>query len=97
MDSLNVNILQDPPYYRIDIAPPEYKDQIEKKFRDHLEWLKSQDPLRRASVGFESAINFMLATDNSHLIPKFWSKTQELDAIRNENVLNIIPELSALK
>jgi hypothetical protein len=47
-------------------------------------------------VGFESAINFMLSTDNTALIPKFWAKTQELDHIRKENVLTVIPELSNL-
>lgn len=94
---LNVNILQDPAYYRIDIAPAEYKEQIHKKFSDHLDWLRPQDPLQRATVGFESAINFMLATDNTQLISKFWQKTHELDSIRKENVLEVIPELKALK
>jgi MoaA/NifB/PqqE/SkfB family radical SAM enzyme len=94
---LNVNILQDPPAYRIDIAPPEYKQQIKEKFQAHLEWLRPLDPLRRATVGFESAINYLESTDNSHLIPKFWSKTQQLDEIRKENILDIIPELKALK
>jgi organic radical activating enzyme len=93
---LNVNILQDPPAYRIDIAPPEYKQQIKEKFEAHLEWLRPLDPLRRATVGFESALNYLESTDNSHLIPKFWSKTQQLDEIRKENILDIIPELKAL-
>jgi hypothetical protein len=48
-------------------------------------------------VGFESAVKFMLATDNSHLLEKFWEKTRQLDAIRQENVLEIIPELKYLK
>jgi hypothetical protein len=39
----------------------------------------------------------MNARDNSHLIPQFWARTQQLDAIRNENVLDVIPELAALK
>ena len=94
---LNVNILQDPPAYRIDIAPPEYKQQIKEKFEAHLEWLRPLDPLRRATVGFESALNYLSSTDNSHLISKFWSKTQQLDEIRKENILDIIPELKALK
>jgi hypothetical protein len=38
----------------------------------------------------------MTVTDNTHLLPKFWSKTRELDAIRNEDILKIIPELKAL-
>ena len=93
---LNVNILQDPAYLRIDIAPIKYKQRVRVTYEEHLAWLRPQDPLNRATVGFESAINFMMATDNSALIPKFWSKTLELDAIRNEQVLNTIPELEAL-
>jgi len=94
---LNVNILQDPAHYRIDIAPPEYKAAIAEKYQSHIEWLRTQDHLQRATVGFESAITYMTATDNTHLIPKFWEKTLQLDEIRKENILDIIPELKALK
>jgi len=93
---LNVNILQDPVQYRIDIAPLDYKQQIKQKFEAHLEWLRPQDPLQRATVGFESAINYMMTTDNTHLIDTFWRKTHELDGIRKENILDVIPELKAL-
>jgi hypothetical protein len=48
-------------------------------------------------VGFESAINFLQATDNTALLPKFWAKMSELDAIRKENLLDVIPELAVLK
>ena len=93
---LNVNILQDPPFYRIDIAPMQYKQKLQEKYQQHLEWLRPQDPLQRATVGFESAIKFMMSTDNTHLIDSFWRKTHELDAIRSEKMLTIIPELQAL-
>jgi radical SAM protein with 4Fe4S-binding SPASM domain len=94
---LNVNILQDPPYYRIDIATIKYKQRLRVKYQEHLEWLKNQDPLERASEGFKSAINFMMATDNTHLIGTFWRKTHELDSVRSERLLDIIPELQALE
>ena len=94
---LNVNILQDPAYYRIDIATTEYKAELEHRFRQHVTWLQDQDPLHRATQGFESAIAFMNTTDNTHLISQFWSKTQQLDAIRNESCLSILPELKALQ
>jgi len=94
---LNVNILQDPTHFRLDIAPAEYKQQITEKYQAHLEWLRPQDTLQRATVGFESAINFMQATDNTKLLPKFWAKTQELDQIRNESILEVIPELAAIQ
>ena len=93
---LNVNILQDPPHYRIDIAPSDYKGELTELYRDHISWLADKDPLHRATQGFESAITFLNATDNTHLIDSFWRKTHELDDIRKENCLNIIPELKAL-
>jgi len=93
---LNINILQDPPFYRIDIATMKYKQRLRMKYQEHIEWLRAQDPLQRATVGFESAIKFMMSTDNTHLIDTFWRKTHELDAIRSEQMLIIIPELNAL-
>ena len=94
---LNVNILQDPPHYRVDIAQMKYKQRLRIKYEEHLAWLKNQDPLGRASEGFRSAVNFMMATDNTHLIDTFWRKTHELDAIRSERLLDVIPELHALQ
>jgi sulfatase maturation enzyme AslB (radical SAM superfamily) len=93
---LNVNILQDPAYYRIDIAPIKYKQRLRIKFEEHLEWLRPLDRLNRATVGFESAITFMMSTDNTTLIDTFWRKTYQLDEIRRENILTVIPELEAL-
>ena len=93
---LNVNILQDPAHLRIDIATMKYKQRLRMKYQDHINWLRGNDPLQRASVGFESAIKFMMATDNTHLIDTFWRKTHELDSIRAERILDIISELRAL-
>jgi len=94
---LNVNILQDPAHLRIDIAPMKYKQRLRIKYQEHLEWLRGKDPLQRAIMGFESAVNFMMATDNTPLIDTFWRKTHELDSIRSESWSDMIPELQALK
>jgi MoaA/NifB/PqqE/SkfB family radical SAM enzyme len=94
---VNINILQDPAHYRIDIAPIKYKQRLRVRFEEHLDWLRPLDALQRATVGFESAINFMMATDNTNLIDKFWEKTQQLDQIRNEQIIKTLPELEALQ
>jgi len=94
---LNVNILQDPAHYRIDIASPEYKQRLEAKYLRHLDWMSDRDPLGRATQGFRSAITFMNATDNTQLINTFWQKTHKLDLIRNEKWSDFLPELAALK
>ena len=95
---LNVNILQDPLHYRIDIAPDSYKEKLTVYYRDHINWLENAgDPLGRATQGFQSAIQFMNSTNNTHLIDTFWRKTHELDDIRRENIMDVIPELAELK
>ena len=72
------------------------KQELTQLYRDHIAWLRDQDPLGRATQGFESAITFMMATDNSDLIPRFWEKTIQLDNIRNENIFDVLPELMNL-
>lgn len=89
---LNVNILQGPGEYRIDIATPAYKEKIRSKYLEHLEWLQPLDHLERATVGYRSALNF-LDNDNTALIANFWKKTEILDKIRNENILKSLPEI----
>ena len=94
---LNVNILQDPRHYRLDIAPARVKQQLQQRFQDHIQWLEPHDHLRRAVVGFQSAVNFMMAIDNTALLPEFWRVTQQLDQIRGESALDVLPELEALR
>ena len=93
---LNINILQDPEYYRIDIAPMKYKLEAKAKYEEHIAWLKPLDRLTRATTGFDSAVNFMMADDKTRLLPKFWDRTNKLDTIRGESLLQAIPELEAL-
>ena len=93
---LNMNLLQDPEWLRIDIAPQHYKDKIKARYEEHLKWLRPLDKLNRATVGFESAINF-LETDNTHLLPKFFERMTKLDEIRGETMLDVIPELNEIR
>jgi len=93
---LNINLLTDPSYLRVDIATDEYKNKLIEKYEEHLKWLKPLDKFNRATQGFESAINFMKSQENSYLLEKFWYKTNQLDIIRKENILEAIPELNEL-
>jgi organic radical activating enzyme len=90
----NINILQDPQHYRIDVGLQAYKDKIKKVYQEHIEWLKEQDHLERATNGFQSAIKFLAGNNNE--LQKFWQKTNQLDAIRNESILDFIPEIKEI-
>jgi radical SAM protein with 4Fe4S-binding SPASM domain len=93
---INLNILQGPQEYRIDMLPMDLKLKFKKEFEDHIEWLRPHDPINRAVGGFEGAIQFMMATDNSHLLPGFWRTVADLDWSRNEQLIDVVPELAAI-
>ena len=92
-----VGILKDPMFYRVDIANEHLRQKVYDKYQQHLEWLIPLDTLGRATNSFRSVLTFMTKTDNSRLIPEFWRKTEELDSVRKESILDIIPELEILK
>jgi hypothetical protein len=92
----NLNILQGPDYYRIDMLPMPIKLEFKQQFEQHIEWLQDKDTIQRAIGGFQGAIAFMMATDNSHLLPDFWSTVNDLDWSRNEDLLSTVPELKAI-
>jgi organic radical activating enzyme len=93
---MNLNILQGPKEYRIDILPHDIKLELKEKFERHLEWLRPLDHLNRAAGGFEAAIQFMMAQDRMDMLSQFWKITSDLDWSRNESILQTVPELERL-
>jgi sulfatase maturation enzyme AslB (radical SAM superfamily) len=92
----NLNILQGPQDYRIDMLPADIKQQFKQQFEEHIEWLRPIDSIQRAVGGFEGATQFMMATDNSHLLGNFWNTVNDLDWSRGESLLSVVPELESI-
>jgi hypothetical protein len=92
----NLNILQGPKAYRIDMLPPDIKMAFKQEFEDHIEWLRPQDPINRAVGGYEAAIQFMMAQDNQHLLPEFWETVMDMDWCRDESLLSVVPEVEQI-
>jgi len=92
----NFNLLQFPFWQRIDLLPESMKQRIKEKYESHIEWLKPQDHLTRATKGFESGLDYMMRRDNFKNIEEFKSGMKKIDDIRNENILEIFPELAEL-
>jgi sulfatase maturation enzyme AslB (radical SAM superfamily) len=94
----NVNICQSPDWYRIDIFPEWSKTQVIKPaYERHLAWLEPQDQLRRATNGFTSILNLMMAQDNSAMWPRFAEEIDKLDQLRGENFWQLTPEYDTLR
>jgi radical SAM protein with 4Fe4S-binding SPASM domain len=92
----NLNILQGPQEYRIDMLPADIKQQFKQDFEEHIRWLEPRDGIQRATGGFRGAIEFMMATDNSHLLQGFWETVNDLDWSRSESLVSVVPELEAI-
>ncbi len=80
----------------MDILPPEHKQRVKERYEEHFAWLKNQDPLTRATKGFESALDWMFKTDNQKHLDLFFENTKRYDEIRNENTLDVFPEWKEL-
>jgi len=95
---LNVNICQGPEWYRIDIFPQQFKETVIKPaYEQHIAWLEPQDKLNRATNGFKSAMNFMMAEDKSSVLPRFIQEVEKLDNLRSENFWETFLELAPIK
>jgi len=92
-----INILQSPEWFRIDVLPPELKDQVREQVTEHLKWLEPIDTIIRATAGFKGMLSFMDAEDKQNLLPAFFQRTRELDKLRNEDLYTVIPELEPLR
>lgn len=73
-----------PALFSAQIFPRAYKEELARKFE--------------ATLGFEfrGLMDYALAADRTDLLPKFVRRTRELDRLRGQNTLEIIPELAPL-
>ena len=92
----NFNLLQFPYPQRIDLLPESYKLKVKEKYEKHLEWLRPLDQLTRATKGYESGIDYMMRRDNARDLQQFKDAMKKLDMIRDENILEVFPELQEL-
>lgn len=93
----NINILQHPHRYRVDVLPKHLKEQARDKIEQHLEWLRPLDTLTRATSGYEGVINFMMANDSTHELPNFFRTNDLIDQVRKEDFFAVFPELTDIK
>lgn len=94
----NINICQSPDWYRADIFPKWFKEQvITPAYREHIEWLCPQDSLQRATNGFVSMLDFINGNDGSANWDRFVQETKKLDELRDESFWDTMPELSVLR
>ena len=94
----NINICQSPEWYRPDIFPTDFKERvIYPAYAEHLDWLEPQDPLHRATTGYQSLVSLMKAQDAGDKWPKFVAECAKLDVVRGESFWELFTEYQELK
>jgi hypothetical protein len=65
----NINLCQSPEWYRPNIFPNWFKEQVIKPaYEKHIAWLEPNDDLRRATSGFKSLLSFIMSDSTSREI-----------------------------
>jgi MoaA/NifB/PqqE/SkfB family radical SAM enzyme len=90
-----VNTLTNKQYLKVTTAPEYLKDQIRKKYRKHLEWLRPIDPYGKSTSGYISILHALNVNDQFD--PQlFWKEIELRDRYHSVKLLNTFPELSGL-
>jgi sulfatase maturation enzyme AslB (radical SAM superfamily) len=90
-----------PKYYNVKVLPPELKQQVVEHYDTFRLWIQSTDYNDHIKQSFEKLLDgvqkFMLSEDYSEQwLPEFVNTTRRLDEIRNQNVLDIVPQYKDL-
>lgn len=93
--NIRINILLDPTYMRLSILPPWIKSKVAERYAEHIAYLKQFDNIAGVINDYESILNFM-EKDRTDEIKMFKFKTQRIDTLRQENLLDVFPELEGI-
>ena len=94
VDDIMVNESVTPPWFCMKNIPDWKKEQIEKKFKTHIMWLKSQGADEQTIFKVQSAINFMYSDIKKIEFPfeDFHRMIKQFDVHRNERFFDVFPE-----
>jgi hypothetical protein len=90
-----------PKYYNVKVLPPELKQEVVDHYNSYIEWIDSTDFSDHVKKDFAKVLNGVIKFMNSEDYSQDWLKTfvettVKLDQIRNQNILDIVPQYKDL-
>ena len=90
-----------PKYYNVKVLPPELKQEVVDYYNTFREWINQTDYNDHIKSNFVKLLDgvekFMLSEDYSkEWLDEFKRYTIKLDEIRNQNILDIVPQYKGL-
>ena len=90
-----------PKYFNIKVLPADLKKQVSEYFEEHNNWIMTTDFDDKVKNNFVKVLKgvekFMMSEDYSEeWLPHFIDQTRKLDEVRNQNILDIVPQYEEL-
>lgn len=90
-----------PKYFNIKVLPQDLKNQVSQHFAEYNEWIMTTDFSDKVKNNFVKVLNgvekFMMSEDYSEeWLDHFVDQTRKLDEVRNQNILDIVPQYKDL-
>lgn len=90
-----------PKHLNVKVLPEIIKQQVEERYQDYIEWIMSTDysvHVKESFIGICDGITEFMKSESYYkeYWPMFVDNTLRLDHMRNQNVLDIVPELEPL-
>ena len=93
INNIRVNILTHPRYFSATMLPEEQKSEVRKIYIEYIDWLKSNNAWPHIIHSVKGIVDYMDSADHTDLLPEFRRQINKIDEIRNENILDVFPEL----
>lgn len=90
------NILTYPDYYSIISLTPELKEQVRAHWKEYKEDLQKLNCNSYMEEEVDKVIKYLDIEDSSHRLESFVNETKNMDGIRGENTLELLPEYKDL-
>jgi hypothetical protein len=90
-----------PKYYNVKVLPPELKQAVVAHYQEYIDWVNSTDFSDHVKKDFAKVLNGVIKFMNSEDYAQEWlgtfvKTTVKLDEIRNQNILDIVPQYKDL-
>lgn len=90
-----------PKYFNVKVLPENIKQDVVNHYNLYREWIKSSEFDDKVTNNFlkilDGVQNFMLSEDYSkEWLTQFIDQTKKLDQVRNQNILDIVPQFKEL-
>jgi hypothetical protein len=90
-----------PKYYNIKVLPLDIKIKLKEHYDSYIDWVNTTDLPDNVKKDFakicNGVIKFAMSEDYSEQwLTEFINHTVKLDSIRNQNILDIVPQYKAI-